>query len=479
MFNRLRNLAIIGIVLIIGAFVLRGRLTASNNMSAGSGGNVVEEIGSVERGNIALTVSATASLYAKQQVSIAFPFTGKVTSINVQEGDFVRKGQTIATLDSQTYMDAVLTAQANVNAKQVALNRLTAKPRQVDIDVAQANLNAAQAQLKSALSSGADPLQVEINKLGVERSKNSLWSAQLTRDANDEKRDQLKSNPATAGQAASMPSDVENNKNINSRDYDVQISQAQLAAEQAKSGDVSAIAQAQAKLTSAQIDLNKLMNGGDKNDVAQSQAQLDAANASLDQAKKNLAKATLVAPFDGVVAKLNLHLGETPTASAAAIMLDTSSFYVNVAVDERDIARIAVGQNATLTFDSLPGVSVTGKVTYIASTATTSSDVVTYVVKIELPKENQPLLSSMSATVVIITDEIKDVLRVRNRFIRLDRAKNQAFITVQQPDGSYKEVEVKLGLQNDTYSEIKSGVKQGDVVVVLQATTFRTPAPQQ
>jgi multidrug efflux pump subunit AcrA (membrane-fusion protein) len=57
---------------------------------------------------------------------------------------------------------------------------------------------------------------------------------------------------------------------------------------------------------------------------------------------------------------------------------------------------------------------------------------------------------------------------VRNHFVRLDRAAGKAYATVRQPDGRYREVEIVLGLRNDTYSEVKRGLAVGDLVAVLQ-----------
>ena len=101
-------------------------------------------------------MSSKPLLQAKKQVSLSFPITGKVTAVNVDEGDFVRKGQVIAVLDTQVYQDNLAAAEANVLAKQVALQKLQEKPRQVDIDTAQANLNLAQARLKEAGERGGN-----------------------------------------------------------------------------------------------------------------------------------------------------------------------------------------------------------------------------------------------------------------------------------------------------------------------------------
>ena len=62
--------------------------------------------------------------------------------------------------------------------------------------------------------------------------------------------------------------------------------------------------------------------------------------------------------------------------------------------------------------------------------------------------------------------QISNSVRIRNRFVRVDRLAGKAYATVRQPDGSYKEVEISLGLRNDTYSEVKQGLAVGDTVTL-------------
>src|SRR5207302_1313782 len=148
MFRIFRTLLFIGALLVAVASGIRLLNTATVTRAAGSNASV--ETTTVDRGDVAIAVNATGTTQATQNVSLAFPNNGQVTSIAVKPGDYVRKGQTLATIDRLSAQDAVNTAQAKVVAQQVALNTLTARPRQVDIDVAQANVKLAQAQLTEA-----------------------------------------------------------------------------------------------------------------------------------------------------------------------------------------------------------------------------------------------------------------------------------------------------------------------------------------
>jgi HlyD family secretion protein len=459
MFTRLRNLTLVGLALIGVAGAIRVLATPQQAASAQTR-SAVPDISRVDRGAVSLTVSATGSIQANQTVSLTFATTGKVTSINVAEGDHVRKGQTIAMLDSTAANDALLLAQSQVDAQQVALHQLTDKPRQVDINVAQAALGMAQAQLKEA-SSGGSRTQAQIDALKVEGAKNQLWQTELQRDADNQKK---------AGPGNTQGTSQQGNANVDASGYDVQIAQANADASKSKGASVGSMASAQASVTSAQVNLDNLLNGGNKDDIAKAQAQLESAQHALDAAKANLAKTILVAPFDGIVAQINLHSGETPPTSAAVIMLDTSRFSVDVAIDETDISKVAVGQPVTLTLDALPGVSVNGQVGSIAPTSTLNGNVVTYLVHITVDPAGQPLRSAMSTTANIITQQAENVLRVPNRFITQNRSTNKSYVNVQQADGTFAPIEVTLGIRNGSYTEIKSGLSEGEVIAAGQVT---------
>ncbi len=473
MYKRLRNLIVLAVVVIaVAAFA---RVMSSPRPTGAAGSSNVEDTTTVDRGDIQIIVSATGPIQANQNAAMVFSSAGKVATINVTEGDHLIKGQTIATLDPQTALDAVVMAQAKVNAQQVSLRKLTDKPRQVDINVAKAQLNLAKARL-AATQNGPDKIQVAISNYNVEVAKNQLWQVELQRDADRKLRDWLASNPRTSSQTGSVTSEARNDSIITSKDYNVQIQQALLEDAKAQFGNVGSITSAQAQVIAAQVALDNLMKGGDKEDVDQANARLQASQAALDQAKADLAKTKLVAPFDGVVAKVNLNIGEQAPLSSAVIMLDTSRFYVDLPIDEKDIARVALGQTAKLTFDSLPGAVLEGKVTRIADTATKSGDNVTYTIRVEINPAGQALISTMSTTAKIVVGQAANVLRVQNRFIRLDRATGKTYANIRQPDGTFKEVEIVLGLRSDTYSEVKSGLSAGDVIGLVKVDTLRPGA---
>ncbi|HLY27911.1 MAG TPA: efflux RND transporter periplasmic adaptor subunit, partial [Aggregatilineales bacterium] len=318
-----------------------------------------------------------------------------------------------------------------------------------------------------------DHVQAQIADINVGIAKTQLWAQELQRDADVQAKNDLNSvtgpfSSQAKSQANQIPSDTAENSQIQAKDYGVSIAQSNLEGAQNQTGNQGAISSAQAQVVAAQNALSKLLEGGNKQDVAGANANIQAAQSALDQAKATLYKLNLVAPFDGVVAQMNLNVGQQTPPGAAAIILDTSAYYVDLPVDEVDIAKVALDQDATLKFDSLPGVVLNGKVTRISDTGTKAGSVVTYTVRVQIDPAGKPLLSSMTTTVSIITGKVTGVLLIPNRYVRIDRSSGKAYATVRQADNSYKEVEIVLGLRNDTVTEVKSGLNAGDTLIPPQ-----------
>ncbi|HVO43475.1 MAG TPA: biotin/lipoyl-binding protein, partial [Aggregatilineales bacterium] len=147
-----RVVLIVGAVLVIIASAIR--IATTQTVARAASVTTTAETYKVDRGDVAITVSATGNIQANQSVPLAFTNTGKVTAIYVKSGDFVRKGQTIATIDDQAARQTFVSAQLKINQTQIALDKLMGPPRQVDIDVAQAQLKLAQAQYVESQSGG-------------------------------------------------------------------------------------------------------------------------------------------------------------------------------------------------------------------------------------------------------------------------------------------------------------------------------------
>jgi len=236
--------------------------------------------------------------------------------------------------------------------------------------------------------------------------------------------------------------------------------------------DVGALASANAQLVAAQNQLDLLINGPTDLQLQIAQTQLQIAALAVQQAENTLAKAVLIAPIDGVIAKNNLVVGEVPPQSAAMSIIDSSSYYVDVAVDETDIVSVAVGQSVSLRLDALPDVKISAKVTRVALIPVRVGQLVTYTVRVTLDPTDAPIRVGMTTTATIVINQLSDVIAIPNRFIRIDSVSQQAYVTIQESPTQFKEIPVTLGVRNDSQSEITSGLAVDQTVVLVPRESF-------
>jgi HlyD family secretion protein len=235
---------------------------------------------------------------------------------------------------------------------------------------------------------------------------------------------------------------------------------------------------AQAGVEQAQANLDRLNAGPQQSDLAIAQAQLASAQAQLDLARLTLEEATLTAPFAGTVAEVNLKPGETPSVATPPIVLaDLSSFHVDVAVDEIDVSRLAVGQPVTLTLDALPGVALPGQVASINPLATAGASVTSYEVRITTSGGDGRVRAGMSTNADIVVARKEHVLLAPRRAVRNERGRLVAdlpkdpavcALPAEQRPASVELVQrdVKTGLSNEQVIEIVEGLDDQTCVYV-------------
>ncbi len=209
-------------------------------------------------------------------------------------------------------------------------------------------------------------------------------------------------------------------------------------------------------------------NGLDPTTLATDQNSVDNAQVTLDEAKTTLAGATLTAPFDGVILTVAGQVGYTAATDTAFItMADLNNPKIDFVVDETDMDKVAIGEEATITFDAIEDKTFTGKVTQIDPQLQTSSgyQVIEGLIQLDLSKETtQPdFMAGLNASVKVIQAEAKDVLLVPVEAVR-DLGDGSYGVFVLDSLGQPKLQVVTVGLKDVTNAEIKSGLKEGDVV---------------
>jgi HlyD family secretion protein len=192
---------------------------------------------------------------------------------------------------------------------------------------------------------------------------------------------------------------------------------------------------------------------------------VEQARLSLADAEEALVQATVVAPFEGVVTAV--HVSEGEIASGIVVELaDLNSLEVVLSVDEVDIGLLSVGQKAVLNLESWPDTDIAGEISAIAPNATANNNAtVTYDVHISLAQTDLPVLLGMTANADLITAEKENVLLVPNAAIQANRA-NGTYSVNRLIDGEVKSVPVTIGLRDDQFTEITSGLNEGDELLI-------------
>ena len=224
-------------------------------------------------------------------------------------------------------------------------------------------------------------------------------------------------------------------------------------------------------------DSSKAQIGVDAAKLKQARAQVQQSQASLKQLEEQLGYTTIVAPMDGVILSRDVEIGDAVSSilvlgSTATLVMtegDTTEVYVQGKVDEADIAHVYMGQPARIKVESFRDRPFYGKVTKIAPMGVEKDNVTTFEVRVSINNPGGELKANMTANAEILMDEHKGVLTVPENAVSYDNQKN-AF--VQIPDKEQKEgwrkVSVKVGLSNGSATEIISGLKEGDQVVLQQ-----------
>lgn len=405
-------------------------------------------------GTIIASVNATGNLTPQEEAQLYFR-AGQgqtIAEVSASVGEAVAAGDVLARLDAEAATLAVLEAEQALRAAELQLEALQAPARPEDIAVAEANLAVAQRQVTAAANSGTSAEAVEIARLNLVLAQSALNQTYA-----------LMERLEAQGRWAE--------KNALQATADRQVEEAQVAdlryhaAQEAPAA--APVASAQAGVEQAEAALERLRRGPAAEDVAIAELRVRQAAASLERAQEDLVRLSVLAPFDGVVAAVNVRAGEPATSALPAVVLArVAEFGLDVSVDEVDIARVHPGQAVSITLDALPDLVLPGSVARIAPTATVNAGVVSYAVHITLPAATAgQARAGMTGTAAIVVDEVRDVLVVPNWAIRRDRETGASFVGVLRGD-RLEDVPVTLGLRDETHSQVLSGLRAGETVAV-------------
>ena len=199
--------------------------------------------------------------------------------------------------------------------------------------------------------------------------------------------------------------------------------------------------------------------------------QLQQAELALKNAKEDLMKTEILAPFDGTVVdvgvKQNDQLSSFDYASVTAVhLVDTSTVKMEGVVDEIDIYQVKLGQEAVITVDALPDEEFSGKVTFISPFGTEETGVVEFAVTISLEPAEVDLRGGLTATADIVVVKHQNVLLIPNRAVKGLVGDYWVEVVIDEATEEVEKRQVVLGAESGQFSEVISGLEEGEKVVV-------------
>ncbi len=359
-------------------------------------------------------VQAEGAVVPAKTAELSLAASGTVAEVLVAEGDRVKAGQTLVKLDSKRQVTAVNQAEATLSRAKASLGRaeatvaraqatlaqLKAGPRAEDSATARAALAVAQAEL-ARTQKGPDEGQLITAKTNMEKAARAVQQAQFAYDRVKDAPfgnigpEALRLEQATLDyEAAKAQYEV---LQAGPREVDVNVAQARVVQAQA------ALAQAQAGARPEQITAAEADVAAAEADVMAVKADVRSAEAALAQARAALADMELKAPFDGTIITLNTKAGEVASPTSMAVRIaDLSAWRIETTdLTELAVGRLKVGDPASLSFDAIPELKLSGKVDRISEFGKNRQGDIVYTVYIK-PDSHEPRLRwNMTASVNI------------------------------------------------------------------------------
>ena len=447
------------IVVVAGVALLGGRLRARAQAAQ------IERTAEVAEGPLQIFVTGTGKLEPEAQAALSFRVAGTLGNLNVAVGQQVAAAQVLAELDPASLDPTLVAAEADLITAQQTLEDLLAGPTEQQL---------AQAELAVATARDGQhdaEYRWSVQQEGRRASSSTIRGAEAGLVLAEQKLDQAKAN---YDQFSGLPSDdpvralaltqlvaAEQGRDAALRNlnwltgHPTEIQQAMLDAE---------LHTATANLAQAEEDLAELQAGPDPQAVAAADARERAARSLVDQAR-------LISPIDGTVMAINHRPGDSIVPGEVEIVIaGLSKLHVDTMVDELDIALLDLGQEVEITLDALPDLILVGQVAGIDLVPAAGS--AQYPVRVELEGPESGVRVGMTAALSILVAQRESALLIPNWALGTDPATGDVIVTVYR--GEAREVRVvTLGLRNETYSEVLSGLEPGEVVGI----TIAEPSP--
>jgi multidrug efflux pump subunit AcrA (membrane-fusion protein) len=407
------------------------------------------------RGELSLLASGTGTLIPATEAELGFDTSGELVEILAEVGDEVEAGQVLARLDTTS-------AEADLAEAEAALRELTSPTA-----VAQAMLAVADA--REALETAQ--YTYTVNQAGHRATQDAIEGARarlaVAKEKLEEAQDAFDSADSDARKAMAYDRLGSARKSYNSAlatynwytGHPTEIEQTQLEADVAiAEGQLLEAESLLAALTGEELPEGAFGDG---------LTALQKAQANVAEARRALEATELRAPVTGTITAINAVVGETVGGSSMMTLMDISQPHVEFYLDQTDIEKASVGAEVEVVFDAYPDIVYSGEVTGIDPVLTTSGGVSAvhgFAALTPLEGEDSPrLLVGMSAAVDVVAGRVEDAVLVPIEALREITPGTYAVFVVDSA-GELEMRMVEVGLQDETFAAIASGLEAGELV---------------
>lgn len=483
-----KPVAIILVLVIVGTVVLR--VPAVNKILFGKKSSVQQRLSTVKKGAVKSIVSGSGAISFTNSYKIYSKTAGTVLKVNYKEGDTVKAGAVIYELDQSD-------AQSSLDNSQSTLEQSQISAASSDTDVSNLLIKAPfSGQVSTITVSQGDTVAkggtvmtiTDTSKLKVLLSFNAadIGKVAVNQTADVYVASLMQSVSGTVTYVSNEPSATSTGGKLYTVEIQMNNPGALIGGMSASAeihtdnGDVSSTntatmnylnKQSITSLTGGTVESinvkeNQQVDSGTQliimksDDISRAKESADlkisAAQTQIDAAKKQLAYFNITAPADGMITTITYKVGDTvKVGDQVSAVVDPTQMQFDIAVDELDIAKLAVGQKADITLDALSGVTVKGEVSKLAVQGTSTSGVSTFPVTVKIDNNLDKIKGGMNANADIVVSDQENVVYVPIEAITTVGGKS--FVRVKESGSSPKANESSGNMGNGTDSSGTSG----------------------
>lgn len=460
----------------------------------------------VDRGNVEAVIAISGFVESKNTADLAFPTTGKVTEVFVDEGAEVKAGEVLATLASDQLVAERNEALAALRLAEAQYDETVAGPTSetrtvsaTKIQNARANLaqitdeydkrvtNALRTLLSTDLEARAVSPQESATPPTITGTYTCDSEGTYTLEAYNSgapsgysytlKGLSTGSYPAYTDQPASLDGcglyiQFADGDNYGNSEWTISIPNTRSsyyvtnknAYELALKQQASAVAAAENALDLALKEADLTLADARTEVVSQRQAAINQAYARIAAIDARLVDRSIVAPFDSVVTDVSILTGETASLEPVITVLADGGFELTARVPEIDITHVGPGQRAAVSFDAKKDETYPGTITFVSPVATEIDGVAYFKTTVELDETPSWIRAGLNADIDITLESTEDTLRIPERFL-ITEGPNTYVLKATAKGGSEKTM---IGIEftgNDGYVAVSSGLTEGDTVI--------------